>query len=140
MKRAACIAILLLVAAACGGRSSQMLVEPYIFLHDNSSKVWLVEKLAQGNRDYTPLKFENRQMIIFHENHRAYFYRISEFGKKGGIRSNFWMDKSRNEFGFQIGKKLLLFDIVSMSRTRLVLDPKNGSYPYRIVLVPFPEY
>ena len=79
-------------------------------------------------------------MIVFHESRNAYFYRLHEFGDKTGIKSNYWMDKTTNEFGFQIGKKEWLFDILLITRTKVVLRPKNNSYPYTMVLIPFPEY
>lgn len=115
-------------------------VDPYIFLNDNSSKVWLVDKLLIHKRDYTPMRFRYKQLIIFHESRNAYFYRMHEFGDRPGIKSYYWMNKGKNEFGFQVGRKEWIFDIRQLSRTKIVLCPKYHSYPYTIVLIPFPEY
>lgn len=86
------------------------------------------------------MRFQYKQIIVFHESRNAYFYRLNEFGDKPGIKSYYWMDKEKDEFGFQIGKKEWIFDIRRLSRTKIILRPKYKSYPYTIVLIPFPEY
>lgn len=132
--------VLLVFLLGCTADSSLKKIDPYIFIHDNSSKVWLVDKLLSGKRDYTPMRFQYKQIIVFHESRNAYFYRLNEFGDKPGIKSYYWMDKEKDEFGFQIGKKEWIFDIRRLSRTKIILRPKYKSYPYTIVLIPFPEY
>lgn len=132
--------LLLTVSIFSCDTGSMHKIDPYVFVHDNSSKVWFVEKLLKDGKDYTPLQFNAHSMIIFHESRNAYFHRIVDFGKRGGAKCYYWMDREKDEFGFQFVKQTWLFSIVSVSRTKLVLKPKNGSYPYTIVLVPFPEY
>jgi hypothetical protein len=132
--------ILVVFLWGCTADSSLKKIDPYIFIHDNSSKVWLVDKLLSEKRDYTPMRFQYKQIIVFHESRNAYFYRLNEFGDKPGIKSYYWMDKEKDEFGFQIGKKEWIFDIRRLSRTKIILRPKYKSYPYTIVLIPFPEY
>lgn len=133
------IAITSLVSSCFSGNTMKSL-DPYIFLHDNSSKVWFVDKLLVGDKDYTPFQFKNRQLIAFHESRNAYFYRIKTFAEKGGLKTMYWMDRGKKEFGFQVGKKEWLFTIKAIGRKRIILAPKNNSYPYTIVLIPFPEY
>jgi hypothetical protein len=140
LKRSGVFCLLALLLAKCTSEGSMKQLDPYIFLHDNSSKVWLVDKLLINKNDYTPLRFHNKQVIVFHESRSAYFYRLRDFGEKKGIQSYYWMDKSKNEFGFEVGKKEWIFDIRQLSRKKIVLKPKYGSYPYTIVLIPFPEY
>lgn len=124
----------------CTSGTSIRKIDTYIVLHDNSSKVWLVDKLLSNGKDYTPFRFRERQMIVFHESRNAYFYRLSSMGDKPGIKAYYWMDRTKNEFGFQFGKKEWLFEIEQISRTKVILKPKYESYPHTIVLIPFPEY
>lgn len=131
--------VLALTVFSCGFEPTMKPVDPYIFLHDNSSKVWLVEKLLINNNDYTPFRFQHKQLIVFHETRNAYFYRLKNFGTKMGLRTYFWMNRAEKEFGFQFDKKEWLFEIRQMSRKKIVLRPKNQTYPYTMVLVPFPE-
>lgn len=129
-----------ILITGCTTGSSFKQLDPYIFLNDHSSKVWLVSKLMKDNRDYTPLRFENRQMIVFHETGNAYFYRLREFGTKPGLKMNYWMDKSKDLFTFESGNTKWQFDIRRLSRKKIILRPRRNSYPYTIVLIPFPEY
>jgi hypothetical protein len=133
-------ALLLLITVGCSSGTSLKKIDNYIFLHDNSSKVWLVDKLLINKNDYTPMRFRFKQIIVFHESRNAYFYKLNEMGEKPGAKTYYWMDRAKNEFGFSVGQKEWVFEIKQLSRTRLVLRPKNNSYPYTMVLVPFPEY
>ncbi|MNK12894.1 hypothetical protein D3C87_309720 [compost metagenome] len=130
---------LLLFLSACGDTTLEP-IDNYILVHDNSSKVWLVDKQLDGDKDYTPLQIEYKEVIVFHESRNAYFHILKNLGTKPGVKFTFWMDRSKNEFGFKGMNKDLVFEIVSMSRTKMVLKPKNNTYKYTIVLIPFPEY
>lgn len=100
----------------------------------------MVDKLMLNKNDYTPLRFRNRQLLVFHKSRNAYFYRMHELGDKQGLKTYYWFDQEKDEFGFQFAKDEWIFEIKQLSRTRVVLKPKRGGYPYTIVLVPFPEY
>lgn len=130
---------LLLMLSSCGDTSIEP-IDHYILVHDNSSKVWLVDKQLDGDKDYTPLQIEYKEIIVFHESHVAYFHTLKTLGTKPGVKKSFWLDAAKNELGFSGEERDLVFEIVSMSRKRIVLKPKNNSYKYTIVLIPFPEY
>src|SRR3989338_7507324 len=120
--------VLLLIAVGCSSGASLKKIDDYIFLHDNSSKVWLVDKLLINKNDYTPMRFRYKQVVVFHESRSAYFYRLNEMGDKPGAKTYYWLDRTKKEIWFFFGQ------------TEMVLRPKNNSYPYTMVLVPFPEY
>lgn len=131
--------LLLLIFNSCGNTSIEP-IDRYILLHDNSSKVWLVDKQLDGDKDYTPLQIEYKEIIVFHESQNAYFHQLKTLGTKQGIKKSFWLDASKNELGFSGDKRDLVFEIVKLSRKKIILKPKNNSYKYTIVLIPFPEY
>ena len=131
--------LLLIILSACGDTSIQP-IDHYILIHDNSSKVWLVDKQLDGDKDYTPLQIAYKEVIVFHESRNAYFHILKTLGTKPGVKMSYWLDESKKEFGFMGTKKNLVFEIVTLSRRRIVLKPKNNSYKYTIVLIPFPEY
>ncbi len=130
---------LILLVSACGDTSIEP-IDHYILVHDNSSKVWLIDKQLDGEKDYTPLQIEYKEIIVFHESRNAYFHTLKTLGTKSGVQMSYWMYETKNEFGFTGTKKDLVFEIVSLSRKRIVLKPKKNSYKYTIVLIPFPEY
>lgn len=127
-----------LVLFGCTGGMQK--IDDCIFVHDNSSKVWLVQKQLRDGKDYTPMRFEFKEIIIFHASKNAYFHRIIDLGKVPGRKKVYWMDREKDEFGFYGDKKEFLFTIAYLSRTKMVLKPKNKSYGFTLVLIPFPEY
>ncbi len=131
--------LLLLILSACRDTSIEP-IDRYILVHDNSSKVWLVDKQLDGDKDYTPLQIEYKEIIVFHESRNAYFHTLKTLGTKPGVKKSYWLDERKKEFGFSGDKKDLIFEIITLSRKRIVLKPKNNSYKFTIVLVPFPEY
>ncbi len=136
--RISLIICLCMLTFACDTRLKK--IDDAIYLHDNSSKVWLIDKLLEKGRDYTPVQFEYRELIIFHDNHHAYFYKLNEFGKERGKKLLFTVDREKNEFLFE-GKNIYYnFEIVHFSRKKIVLKPLNKTYRFTMVLVPFPEY
>lgn len=130
---------LILVLTACSDTEIEP-IDNYILIHDNSSKVWLVDKQLEGDKDYTPLQIEYKEIIVFHQSREAYFHVLKNLGTKPGIKRSFWLDMRKNELGFRGDKRDITFEITSLSRTRIVLKPKYHSYKYTIVLIPFPEY
>ena len=139
MKPNAVFLFLLLILSACGDTTIQP-IDNYILVHDNSSKVWLVDKQLDGEKDYTPLQIEYKEIIVFHQSKNAYFHLLKTLGTKPGVKFSYWLDKSKNEFGFEGTNKKLIFEIVTMTRTKMVLKPKYNTYKYTIVFIPFPEY
>lgn len=133
------IVFLILLLSACKDTSIEP-IDRYILVHDNSSKVWLVDKQLDGDKDYTPLQIEYKEIIVFHESRNAYFHTLKTLGTKPGVKKSYWLDERKKEFGFDGDKKDLIFEIVTLSRKRIVLKPKKNSYKYTIVLIPFPEY
>lgn len=125
--------------AACSDTEIEP-IDHYILLHDNSSKVWLVDKQLDGDKDYTPLQIQAKEIIVFHQSREAYFHRLKTLGTQPGRKMSFWLDQKKNELGFRGEKKDLVFEVVNLSRNRIVLKPKYRSSKYTIILIPFPEY
>lgn len=128
--------ILLLVSCNNGLQKT----DASIFIHDNSSKVWVIQKKMADGKNYAPMRFEYREMIVFHENKNAYLHRIIDLGKVPGKKMSYFMDREKNEFVFFDGKKEIKFRLDYVSRKRLVLSPLTKNEKYTLILVPFPEY
>lgn len=115
-------------------------IDDAIYVHDNSSKVWLIDKLLEKGRDFTPVQFEYRELIVFHDNHHAYFYTLNDFGKQKGKMLLFSVDREKNEFLFEGKNVFYKFRIVHFSRKKIVLKPLDKTYRFTMILIPFPEY
>ncbi len=128
----------LILFSSCSINSEQK-VRKDIFLHDNSSKVWLVNKMLVGKRDYTPAQEKYKQVIVFHSNNNMYLYILKDIGEIPGKKMTFYLDCDKNQFSFISGSKERKFKVKQLSRTKIILVPINNSYPYTIELIPFPE-
>lgn len=132
--------LFLLTLSLFGCDTSLKKIDDAIYLHDNSSKVWMIDKLLEDGKDYTPVQFEYRELIIFHDNHHAYFYNLHEFGKKRGKMLHFSVDREQNEFLFEGKNVYYKFAIHHFSRKKIVLKPLDKTYRFTMILIPFPEY
>lgn len=132
--------IVLLFSVLFSCADDQKKVDQSIFIHDRSSKVWLVDKKMQGEKDYTPLRFEYKELVVFHQSGNAYFYTIQEFGKHPGYRMNFELDRETDEFILTNDKMTRTFKVKSLGRRKMVIESTDKKYPYTLHLIPFPEY
>lgn len=118
----------------------QKKIDQSIFIHDRSSKVWLVDKKMQGEKDYTPLRFEYKELVVFHQSGNAYFYNIQDFGKNPGYKMTFELDRETDEFILTNSKMTRTFKVKSLGRRKMILESTDKKYPYTLHLIPFPEY
>ena len=132
--------LLLPVLNQCTRNSNLEPIDEYVLLNDRSSKVWLINRLLDGEKDYTPLQFEYREVIVFHETRNAFFYTLNKMGQSPGKKMIYWMDTAEKTFGFRNEKHEYLFSIQYISRKKIILVPKLKTYKYTIELIPFPEF
>jgi len=140
MRIALLLSISLLTFLSCDLSTNRKTIDNAIFLHDRSSKVWLVDKKLEGKKDYTPLRFEYKELVVFHQTGYAYFYKMQDFGKTPGYKMSFELNSDRNKLILKNNKMTRVFNIKSLGRKRLVLESKAKNYPYTLILIPFPEY
>lgn len=125
---------------SCDFGADRKYINHGIFLHDRSSKVWLVDKKLQGEKDFTPMQFEYRELVVFHESGNAYFYKINTFGKAPGYKMTFELDPENKYFVLRNQEMTRKFKVKSLGRKRLVIQSTQKNYPFTLVLIPFPEY
>lgn len=140
MNKAFFLVFTLFALLSCDLQNSSKTVDKSIFIHDRSSKVWLVDKKLQGNKDYTPLRFEYKELVVFHDSGVACFYKMQDFGKQPGYKMNFEINGERDKLTLTNNKMTRVFTIKSIGRKKLVLESRAKNYPYTLVLIPFPEY
>jgi hypothetical protein len=130
---------LLWLIASCQG-SEVKRVDHTIFLHDKSSKVWLIDKKLQGVKDFTPLEFQYREIVVFHKTGNAYFYKLNTFGTRRGYKMTFSLDWEKRTFLLENSSMKRKFKVNSLGRERFVITSNAKDYNYKLVLIPFPEY
>jgi hypothetical protein len=57
-----------LIIVSCNTNSQKVLIAPYEILHDNSSKVWILDKQYENGVDLTPVNRIDKWVITFYRN------------------------------------------------------------------------
>lgn len=131
----------LLFLAACVHDSQYKTVEPYYILHDNSSKVWLIDHVYSGGKDHSPLSLNYKKLLVFHTSGYCYVHEVKSLGSKSGKRGMFYLDIAERRLDIQFKNETWVFRIDSLSEQKIVLSPAEGSaFQYKLELVTFPEY
>ncbi|HRP52358.1 MAG TPA: hypothetical protein PLI97_02495 [Fluviicola sp.] len=125
---------------ACHNTSSMKSLDEYVMLHDNSSKVWLIDKQFENDKDFSPIQFKHKEIIVFHESRNAYIHQLSDLGEKPGKKMLFELNSSNNELILRNEKLNLVFEIQLLNQNKLILKTKHRNVPQKLILVPFPEY
>ncbi|TNE52756.1 MAG: hypothetical protein EP338_14045 [Bacteroidetes bacterium] len=116
-------------------------VNPYDIVHDNTSKVWLLDHVYRKGVDQVPLSMGYKQIMIFHESRACYLHRIGEMGEKAGRKAHFKIDAEKERMYFEFKDESWEFQIEELDYERIRLKSVNDSvFPYAIELIPFPEY
>lgn len=116
-------------------------VEPYFILHNNSSKVWVINHLYEGEKDLAPLSLKYKQVFVFHQSNTCYKYKMQHLGSTRGEKGNFQLSNQGKQLEIQFLKEIWRFEIKQLSTQKVVLSPlKNAPNKLTIELIPFPEY
>ncbi|MCE3295741.1 MAG: hypothetical protein K0R65_1455 [Crocinitomicaceae bacterium] len=131
----------LLLLTACVHDSQYKTIEPYYVLHDNSSKVWLIDHVYSGGKDHSPLSLNYKKLFVFHNSGYCYVHEIKNLGEKRGKRGMFYLDIDKHRLEILFKNETWAFTINSFSENKIVLSPADDSpFRYKLELIAFPEY
>lgn len=132
--------ILFIVLTSCVADYQYKNIEPYYVLHDNSSKVWIINHLYKNGMDEVPLSFQYKKMIVFHSSRNCYIYQIDQLGEKAGNKGEFSIQSEKKEMEIQFKNEKWKFTILNFDENLVKMksiDTKDGNYTME--LIPFPE-
>lgn len=127
----------LLFSCITDGRLTK--IDPYYIVHDNSSKVWLVNHCYKDHKDYAPLSAKYKQIITFHESRNCYVQRMNTFGDEAGRQGSFLLNTNEKLFKIEFADETWLFHTKFLSNEKIVLTPLENNFPYTLELIPVPE-
>ncbi len=131
----------LLLLGACVHDSQYKTVEPNYILHDNSSKVWVIDHVYANGKDHSPLSLHYKKMIVFHPTGYCYVHEIKHLGEQAGKRGMYSLDMSKRNLDILFKNETWEFHIESFGEQKIVLSPRESSpFRYRLELITFPEY
>lgn len=117
-------------------------IDKHFILDDNSSKIWLVNKLVKNQVDYSNREIGKKDIVVFFATGRCVIQKMNTFGDSIGNKFNYTLKMSTEPHILELtkGKKKWLFTVKSISDDKIVLLPhKDIKFPYEMELIPLPE-
>lgn len=134
------IFIVLLFCLGCSSDISLKDVRLDSLLNDNSSKVWLVDKVFHEGKDIAPLRIQFRDILIFYQSGRVALQPLNTLGNKQATVGYFFLNSDNTELTIDFKKDFWIFEIKHISEEKIVLKPKERStIQYDLELIPLPE-
>lgn len=131
---------LLLVFFGCTSDIKMTDVRLDSLLNDNSSKIWLVNKVFHEGQNIAPLRVHFRDVLIFYQSGRVALQPLNSIGNKQATVGYFFLNSDNTELVIDFRKEFWKFKIESISLEKIKLSPKSGSsLEYSLELIPLPE-
>lgn len=108
---------------------------------DSNSKVWIINKVIIQDANISPVKNENKDIIIFHHNGHCDLIPMKELTRKPVRKGSFILDSKKRELTIDFqDNKSWGFDIPYITEDSVLLNAKeNSKTPFSIQIKPFPE-
>jgi hypothetical protein len=111
-------------------------------LHDENSKVWLINNVIVDGVDVSPTNKMSKDLMIFYESREVTIVPLKDMGKvvpKRGVYS-LNSDDRMIDLDFIESKESWQFDLTYITEDSILMVPRKGREPeFKIRLVPFPK-
>jgi thioredoxin-related protein len=128
--------------SACSVGVTTTPIDKHFILDDNSSKIWLVNKLVKNHVDYSNSELGKKDIVIFFATGRCMIQKMNTFGDTIGDKFNYYLRMSTQPKTLELTKekKKWLFIVRSITDDKIILLPQKGvKFPYEMELIPLPE-
>lgn len=124
----------------CGNDSSAIKIRINSLLHDDSSKVWMVEKELVNGKEQAPDNINFRTVIVFYEDSKFAEQPLNTLGNRPPKYGTFDVGSQNEIISFFQERKETVFLIESYSKERIVLKSieKTGE-KIELHLIPLPK-
>lgn len=132
--------LLSLFILGCSDDSSAIKIRINSLLHDDSSKVWMVEKEVIDGKEYAPENINFRTVITFYNDFNFAEQPLNTLGNRPPKYGTFEVGDQNVTISFFQGKKENVFLIEHHSKERIVLKSieKRGE-KIELHLIPLPK-
>src|SRR5690606_21761716 len=110
----------------------------YNLLHDNSSKVWMVDQEFEGGKNKTKENQNFKTSITFFDDFTFTEQPINTIGNRPPTYGDYKLIDGRPVIEFKVKNSRNQFVIVSSSKEQLVLESIEKPV-VKLILVPFPK-
>ena len=129
-----------LFLCSCSTNGNLIPVNKRSILTDNGSKVWLVDQVIIGNKNFAPTINSEKDVIIFYENGHCSYQSIRNLGDLPPKKGEFSMYSDDTTLLIDFKSESWYFSYQQISEDTIALLPdKKSDLKYKLILVPFPE-
>jgi hypothetical protein len=109
-------------------------------LHANGSKVWLIDKIVNADKNFSSSKMEEKNILVFYNTYNCLMLPISSMGTKDGKRGSFELSSGNDQLILHFKNENWIFKVRELNALQIILEPtSNSSFPYELHLKTFPE-
>jgi hypothetical protein len=129
-----------LFISACSSNAELIAVNKRSILTDNNSKIWMVDQVIIGNRNFAPKLNTEKDVIIFYENGHCSYQSMRNLGDYPAKKGEYSMYSEDNTLLINFHSETWYFIYNQISEDTISLIPeKKSDLNYQLILVPFPE-
>lgn len=133
----------LLILGIIAGCSSGVELKPISLaplFNDSNSKVWVIDEVNSGNKNFAPKINVEKDVVIFYQNGKCVFQPMNTLGDLEGKRGQYSLYSDENLISLFFTQEKWEFEINVQSQNKIILNPtKKSDIKYQLVLIPFPE-
>ncbi len=108
--------------------------------NDSNSKIWVVDEVNSGNKNFAPKINVEKDVVIFYKNGKCIFQPMNTIGDLDGKKGEYSLYSEDNTICLFFVQEKWEFNIDIQSQDKIILNPTaNSDIKYQLVLVPFPE-
>ena len=133
--------LLVLLISACEQSNETIIrISKENLLHDNSSKIWVINKVTKKGVNYGKQKLTQKDVAIFYKSEKVYFQPLSTLGNFPDRYGKFFLSSDNQSLFIDFGDEKWNFKIQQMNSETIVLKPlKKSDFLFELELINYPE-
>lgn len=132
--------VLLMFIFGCSDDSSVVKIRINSLLHDDSSKVWMVESELINGEEHAPENINFRTVITFYEDFKFAEQPLNTLGNRPPVYGIFEVGNQNETILFLHNKSENVFIIEGYSKEKIVLrSPEGKGEQIQLRLIPLPK-
>ena len=132
---------LLFILSGCDVGIELIEVPKDAILHDNGSKVWLIDEILNSKKNFSTSKMEDKSVLIFYNSYKCVMQPLASMGKKEeGKKGYFELLNGNTQLMLIFNKEKWIFNVKKLNALEIILEPlSNSQFPYELNIKTFPE-
>ncbi|MCT4560415.1 MAG: hypothetical protein N4A41_03480 [Crocinitomicaceae bacterium] len=132
--------MLLFLVAGCTSNVGIRVLEPYPMFHGNASKIWIINKVLNKGKNYSPTPIYQKDCIIFHKNEKFQMQPIHTLGYLPQKSGTFYVEEEGKFLTLSGADEEWKFEIKLLQLDKIKLQPLPGSsFEFELELITYPS-